>query len=368
LKRFGHLFPEITSFANLFSAAQKAKKGKQLTPAISLFHISLEKGLFKLQSELYSKSYKPGAYKTFFIYDPKKRLISAAPFRDRIVHHALCNVIEPLFEKRFIFDSYANRKGKGTHKAIQRSQAFCRRYKYVLKCDIRKFFPSIDHEILKIALRKRLKCKDTFWLIDTIIDYSNPQEAHNHWFAGDNLFSPIERRKGLPIGNLTSQFWGNVYLDRFDHFVKEELQVPGYVRYVDDFVLFGNCKSQLKIWKNEVMGFLETLRMILHPHKSQIHRTENGLPFLGFSVYPNYRCVRKEKVKRFRRHLRKTLTRKNAGKISPEQLEHQLNAWLGHIRFGQSERLEYNVFWYLQRNGVKLFKHPRGSWRVLEQQ
>lgn len=368
MKRFNDLFPQITSFDNLLLAAQKAKKGKHQTQSMSRFHFRLEENLFALQQKLFEKSYVPGKYRTFYIHDPKKRMISAAPYRDRVVHHALCNVMEPIFEKVFIYDSYANRKGKGAHKAIDRYQHYAGSFPYVLKCDIRKFFPSIDHSILKKEIRTKIKCPDTLWLIDLIIDHSNPQEEHLQWFPGDHLFSPVERRKGLPIGNLTSQFWGNVYLNRFDHFVKEELRVPGYIRYVDDFVLFGKSKRELNHWKKEITSYLQDLRLIPHPNKTQIHQTKDGIPFLGFQVFPLYRYVRKEKVRRYKRYLKRNLKYRAQGQLSPEELESRLNAWLGHVRFGQSKRLEHTIFWYLVDSGVNLFTTERSSWRVLEQQ
>jgi len=368
MKTLNHLYHKIIAFDNLLLAARKAQKGKRYKPAVSAFHFQLEENLLQLHHQLQQKNYQPGGYRTFYVFDPKQRMISAAPYHDRVVHHALCNVIEPIFEKTFIYDSYANRKGKGTHKAIERYQKYAQQFQYVLKCDIRKFFPSIDHQLLKQEIRRKIRCPSTLWLIDRIIDNSNPQEAHLQWFAGDDLFTPLERRSGLPIGNLTSQFWANVYLNRFDHFIKEELRVPGYIRYVDDFVLFGNDKRQINKWKADLTNYLATLRLIPHPHKTQIHQTKDGVPFLGFRVFPQHRYVRKEKVKRYRRYLKQNLRRKNEGKLSPQTLEDQLNAWLGHIRFGQNQRLEYTIFWYLRRQGVRLFRSPSGSWRVLEQQ
>lgn len=368
MKRFNHLFEEIVSFDNLLLAAKRAQKGKRYQHNVTAFHFQLEDQLLALKQELKDKSYQPGEYNTFFIYDPKERMISAAPYRDRVIHHALCNIIEPIFEKTFIHDSYANRKGKGNHKAIDRYQYYAKKYPYVLKSDIRKFFPSLDHQILKQEIRWKIKCKDTLWLIDTIIDNSNPQQKQLEWFDGDDLFAPVERKKGLPIGNLTSQFWGNVYLNRFDHFIKEELCVPGYIRYVDDFVLFGRNKSQLNTWKRELTAYLSLLRLIPHPNKTQIKQTKDGVPFLGFQIFPTYRYVRKEKIKRYRRYLKTNMKLRAQGKLSPEKLENQLNAWLGHIRNGQNKRLEYNIFWYLRQSGVELYYSTRGSWRVLEQQ
>ena len=349
------------SLPNLLEAFYQAAKGKHKNPAVAAFEFNLSKELLRLQHELCTQTYRPGAYTTFMIYDPKERMISAAPFRDRVVHHALCNVIEPIFEKTFIHDSYANRKGKGTHRAIERYQHYARRYRYVLKCDVKKFFPSLDHAILKQELRWKIACPDTLWLIDLIIDNSNPQEEHIAYFAGDDLFTPQERRRGLPIGNLTSQFWANVYLNRFDHFVKEKLGVAGYVRYVDDFVLFSNSKEQLAEYKQAVIKRLADLRLLPHPNKTHIHKVEKGVPFLGFRVYPAWRIVRKENVRRYRRFCDKKIEQQ----VSPQQIESGLNSWLGHVRFGQCKRLEYNVFWQVRASGLNLLKHPNNSWRVL---
>jgi len=367
MKTHSNVYAKIVSFDNLLRATLKAQKGKKGKSDVELFNCHLEENLLQLQAELMQKTYQPGPYRSFFIHDPKKRMISAAPYRDRVVHHALCNVIAPLFEKTFIRDSYANQINKGTHMAIERYQEFAKHNTFVLKCDIRKFFPSIDHEVLKKELRWKVTCKDTLALCDLIIDASNPQEEHIVYFPGDDLFSPHARRRGLPIGNLTSQHWANVYLNRFDHFVKEKLSVKDYIRYVDDFVLFSNSKETLWNWKLQIEAYLQELRLILHPNKSQIHRVANGVPFLGFKLYPYHRQVLKQNIRRYRRFLRKKLKIRTEGRLNPEHLEGGLNSWLGHIRFGASMRLEYKTFWYLRQHGVNLFRHPGGSWRVLEQ-
>ncbi len=368
MKTFHNLYSKIASFDNLLLAAKNAQKGKRYQRSVATFNLHLEEELLRLREELLSKCYRPGAYRSFMIYDPKERMISAAPYCDRVVHHALMNVTAPIFERTFISDTYANRKGKGVHAAILRYHEYARRFPYVLKCDIRKFFPSIDHELLKQELRWKVACPDTLWLIDTIIDNSNPQEEHIIYYPGDDLFTPYQRRRGLPIGNLTSQWWGNIYLNRMDHFIKEELRVPGYIRYVDDFVLFGENPRQLHAWKSAISEYLNGLRLNLHPHKSQVYQVEKGVPFLGFKVFPEYRVVRKEKTRRYARYLRKQMSMRKQGKLCPNRLEMGLNSWLGHVRFGMSRRLEYRIFWYLRRHRVNLHKHPSGSWRVLEQQ
>jgi len=365
---YKNLFQEIYSFENLYLAAKKAKKAKKETLVMSQFHFHLEDELLQIRSELKEKTYVPGKYRSFIIKDPKTRMISAAPYRDRVVHHALCNVIEPIIDRTFIYDTYANRLDKGAHKAIIRYQQFAQQHRYVLKCDIRKFFPSIDHKILKQCLRRKISCQNTLWLIDLIIDHSNPQEPHEILFPGDDLFTPQLRKEGLPIGNLTSQFWGNVYLNQFDHFVKETLCVPAYIRYVDDFVLLGNDKAQMRSWLRSIHIYLQSLRLILHPYKTKIYETRVGIPFLGFQVFPRYRYVRKEKVWRYRRHLRNQIKQvKNHQKSSSDMIP-GINSWLGHVRFGQSNRLENQTFAYLRSQGLDLYQRTSGSWGLVEQQ
>ena len=192
--------------------------------------------LLELEQELQEQTYRPGLYHNFYIHEPKKRLISAAPFRDRVVHHALCNITLPYFEKLFIPDSYANRLGKGTHRAIDRCQQFARKYQYVLQCDIAQFFPSIDHEVMRETLKRMLPDESVSWLIDRILASGQGVLASEYdmvYFSGDDLLS-VNRPRGLPIGNLTSQLWANCYMNPFDHFVCRELRCKAYLRYVDD--------------------------------------------------------------------------------------------------------------------------------------
>lgn len=186
------------------------------------------------------------------------------------------------------------------------------------------------------------------------------------YFPGDDLFTAHQRRRGLPIGNLTSQFWANVYLNRFDHFVKEELGAPGYARYVDDFVLFAPDKVLLHRWKEQLTAWLCRLRLLPHPHKTHIHRVAGGVPFLGFRVFPYYRFVKKENAHRAERFVREKVRLRRKRRLSPDQLEAGLNSWLGHVRFGQCRRLEGRVFRAVCGLGVNVCRHPRGAWRVLE--
>lgn len=344
MKTHTHLYESICSFDNLLAAAKQAQKGKRFQENVGRFNANLEHELVRLRRELIEKSYQPGEYREFLIYEPKKRMISAAPYRDRVVHHALCNVIAPLFERTFIHDSYANRAGKGTHAAILRYQEFCRKNSFALKCDVKKYFPSIDHQALKAEVRRTIACPDTLWLIDRIIDSSNAQEPMIAYFPGDDLFTPYERRRGLPIGNLTSQFFANVYLNRFDHFVKEALRCKFYVRYVDDFAVLGNDKSRLWQVKHEMSLYLEQLRLQLHERKCQIHRTNRGVAFLGFRVFPDFRLLKRDNVVRTRRRLRRLQTRYASGELSWREVTRAVHGWLGHAGFGDTYRLRERLF------------------------
>ena len=223
VRRCGNLWEELTSFENLYRAARKARRGKRSKQAVEAFEFDLEKNLVALRRDLLERTYQAGPFRTFTITDPKPRLISAAPYLDRVVHHALCNVLEPIFERSFVFDSYACRRGKGTHAAVDRYTAFARKNRYVLKCDVRKFFPSVDHAMLLGRLARKIKDPEVMWLAGMIVMHSNPQEDVPGFFPGDDLFTTLERRRGIPIGNQTSQFFANVYLDSLDHFVKERL-------------------------------------------------------------------------------------------------------------------------------------------------
>ena len=343
MRSWNGLFEQVTSFENLVLAARKARKRKRLKPGTAAFDLDLERNLFRLQEELRARTWRPGRYVSFEIFEPKHRLISAAPYRDRVVHHALCNVIEPLFDRTFICDTYANRKGKGTHRAVDRLTAFCRKSRYVLKCDIRKYFPSIDHEILYRQVVRKVRDESVCWLARAIIDSSNPQEPVSDYFPGDDLFSPFERRKGLPIGNLTSQFFANLYLNGFDHFVKETLGCRHYIRYVDDFVVLGEDRGWLEEVKDRAADYLEGLRLRLHPGKCQVFPISEGIGFLGYRVFSDHRRLRRDNVVRVRRRLKKLQEAYRDGCIELEDVSRSVQSWIAHASHADTWGLRRSV-------------------------
>ncbi|MCA9938636.1 MAG: RNA-directed DNA polymerase [Anaerolineales bacterium] len=348
------LFHALCSWDNLLQAYQQASRRKRGRGDVAAFEYRLEDNLHDLQQELRARTYTPGRYNSFFIHEPKRRLISAAPFRDRVVHHALCNVIEPIFERAFIYDSYANRVGKGTHRALDRAQQFARRFPYVLQCDLRQFFPSIDHAILRRILRRKLTDPDVLWLIDEILGSGEGvlnEQYEMVYFAGDDLLAPL-RPRGLPIGNLTSQFWANVYLNPFDHFVKRRLRCKGYVRFVDDVLLFAHEKDHLWEWKAAVEEELARYRLTIHPGAQPRPVTE-GIPFLGFQVFPERRRLKRRKGVQYRRRLGRLLRQYEQGEISLDAVTASVRGWTNHARYGNTLGLRKKLL------GEKIIPKPQ---------
>jgi retron-type reverse transcriptase len=344
MHRIGDLWKHVTSFENLYCATFQVLRGKRGQCAAGDFFFHLERNLLQLQQELRTQTYRPGVYRTFWITDPKRRLISAAPFRDRVVHHALVRMMEPIFDRRFLFQSYACRMGKGTHRALRQFTDWARSSRYVLKMDIAKFFPSLDHAVLKERIRRTIKDPQVLWLCELIIDGSNEQEEVVQHFPGDDLFTPVTRRHGIPIGNLTSQFFANVYLDALDHFVKEQLRVKRYLRYVDDFCCFADDKLLLTEVRAAIAAFLLGLRLRLNEGKSRIRQVKEGVEFLGFVVFPTHLRLNQTAVRRQRRRLRRLQRAYASGALRWAEVAASLRAWNAYAAHGTTWQLRADVF------------------------
>ena len=343
-QRHDDLFAGIANFQALHAAARQAVKGKRKKPGAASFFANLEGAILALERQLRAGEYRPGRYVAFEVNDPKRRIVSAAPFRDRVVHHALCAVVEPIFEAGFIGHSFANRTGKGTHAAIEAYERYRNRHAYVLRCDIHRYFPAVDHTILKSDFRRRIICPPTLALLDLIVDGSNTQEPVELYFNGDDLFAPFRRRRGLPIGNLTSQFFANVYLDGFDHFVTEVLRAP-YVRYVDDFALFHNDPAILAEWGLRIELYLAGRRLKLHPRKTMILSCTEPSQFLGFVLYADgRRRLPDDNVRRFCNRLRGLRDRWRAGTIGVRAIRARVGAWIAHAEHADTWRLRHAIF------------------------
>lgn len=337
-------YAELCSFRNLELAYRRARKGKNGKKAVQEFECDLERNILGLRNELETHTYEPKPLKRFVIRDPKTRLISASDFRDRVIHHALCNIIQPIFEKTFIYDSHANQIGKGTSKALGRFDLFKRKASqngrvvnsakdnnmvtgYVLKADIRRFFDTVDHDVLMGIMTRRIHDKNVLELIRKIL------KNHMTDIAG----------KGMPIGNLTSQFFANVYLSELDCFVKHHLKAKYYIRYVDDFVLLDKSKERLESCKEQIAWFLKTLRLELHQQKSKIYPLHKGVGFLGFRVFHHYSLPKKSNICKMQRRLADFSRGLACAKLTEHQMLESLESWFAYAAQGDTFKLRKKI-------------------------
>lgn len=339
------LFDQVASFPALLAAAQRAARGKRERPDAAAFLFRLETHVLRLSDALYSGQWQPGGYRKVVVHEPKTRHISIAPFADRVVHHALHGVLGPLAQRSFIADSFASLPGRGQHRAIARYEQFRDSHAWVLRCDIHRFFPSIDHAVVKADARRFVACPRTLAVLDAVIDGSNPQEPVTGYYPGDDLFTPFERRRGLPLGNLTSQWLGNVVLNPLDHWVKEVLRLPGYLRYLDDFALFCHSAREAADLQREVQRFLDLRRLRLHPVKTVALRTDQPATFLGLALWPGgLRRLPVVNVARAAERLRLARLAYDQEQIDEASVRRTVGAWVAHARHADSFALRRQWF------------------------
>ncbi len=301
-------------------AFDEFKKGKRSKKDVQFFERFLEDNLFDLHRRLEAKIYKHSSYTAFNIYDPKFRHIHKAKVADRIMHHAIVSIIEPIFDKTFIYDSYSCRKEKGTHKAVKRLFYFVRKVSrnytgdcFALKLDIRKFFENVDHQILLNQIKKRIGDDDLLWLLK-------------------NILQSFSKDKGMPIGNLTSQVFANIYLNELDQFMKHDLKIRYYLRYSDDFVILSQDINYLKGLIRGIEIFLkENLKLSLHEDKIIIRKYTQGIDFLGYIVLPHYVLPRTKTKKRIFKKLKE--------KVGSENFDQSLQSYLGYLGYANAFRL-----------------------------
>ena len=317
MKRRGNLFSQIIDRDNIELAYYKARKGKAWQRTVKRIDNNRDEALSRLQNDLGAERFTTSPYKIKKIYEPKERDIYILPFYpDRIVQHALMNVLESIWTPLFIYDSYACIPGRGLHAGSRRTMEFVRRYKYFLKCDISKFYPSINHDIMYSIVEQKIKCKPTLRLIRDVI-YSIP--------GGRNV----------PIGNYTSQWKGNLYLNELDMFIKQRLRVKGYIRYCDDFCLFSNYKQELQKWRDEIRGFLWN-QLKLCFSKAELAPVSQGVDFLGYRHFPNKILLRKSTARRVRRRLAKLPHLYRSGRINLEQYRSSIASTWGWLQWANT--------------------------------
>ncbi|MCE9585413.1 RNA-dependent DNA polymerase [Candidatus Nomurabacteria bacterium] len=313
-----HTYNNIISVENLLASWREFSRDKKKRKDVVLFSVNLMDNIYSLHNELKNKKYAHSKYEAFKINDPKPRDIHKAVVRDRLLHHGIYRILYPFFDRKFIYDSYSCRLNKGTHKAMQRFESFTRKVSknhtktcWILKCDIRKFFANIDHQILKNILARHIQDKDILWLLENVI----------------NSFE-----KGLPLGNLTSQLLVNIYMNEFDQYVKHKLKVKYYIRYADDFVVLNDSKEYLENILKQMSDFLENkLKLYLHPDKVFIKTIYSGIDFLGWVHFPKHRVLRTATKKRMFRRL----------KENPKEETKQ--SYLGMLRHGDGYGLQVQI-------------------------
>ncbi|MBI2110022.1 hypothetical protein HYT58_02520 [Candidatus Woesearchaeota archaeon] len=329
MKTHNHIYDQIISLDNLYLAYKKARKNKTTRGYVIEFEQDIANNLVNLHEELKNQTYLPKPLETFTLRDPKTRKISKSEFRDRVVHHALCNIMAPIYDKIFIYDSCANIKGKGNIFAVKRFDKFKRKVSkkpsirgYCLKADVKHYFDEVNHDTLINIIKRKITDEKVIGLIKKIIKNS------------------LNRDKGMPLGNMTSQFFANVYLNELDYFVKHILRANYYIRYVDDFVILHNSREQLEAWKEEINKFLlEKLRLKLHPEKTRIIPISRGIDFVGFRNFYHSKLLRRRNV---RKMICKIALFKN-NEISYEKLMESFQGWQAYAKWANTHKLRKEI-------------------------
>ena len=346
-KTYKNIYSEIYSLKNLFFAEKEARKHKTKKDYVQKFEINFNFNLLNLYKELKNQTYQPVPLKTFILRDPKTRKISKSDFRDRVVHHALVRIIESIFDKSFIYDSCANRIRKGNLFALKRFDKFKRKVShngktngwfnnnqvkgYCLKADIKHYFEEVNHEILFSIIKRKIKDEKTLWLINKILNNTQNGEAS---------------RKGMPLGNLTSQFFANIYLNELDYFVKHKLRAEYYIRYVDDFVILHQSRAQLEIWEREIESFLKNkLKLELHPEKTKIIPISKGIDFIGFRTFYYYKLLRKRNIQKMFSKIKEY----KKDKIIKEKILEIFQGWKAYSKWADSYNLRKRVVMKIYR-------------------
>lgn len=322
--------------------AQRAARGKRRAGGVARFLLDIDRAASALADELHARRYQPTTGRAFWIFDPKPRWIYALPFRDRVVQHLLIEQSLPFIERRLRAQTFACRAGLGTHRALQRAADLHRTHAYVARVDVRKFFPCIDHALLRRML-DRVTPPQWRWLRDRFLDAPYEGERVSFHFPGDMLLTPLERPHGLPIGSLTSQLWANLYLAPLDDLLASHLRIGSFVRYCDDILIYDDDPERLQDALAQLTQRALQLRLRLHEGKTRLHRTSEPVPFVGFVLQRRGSGVavrlRHDNLIRMRQRCKALRLLFAAGALPPEEITQRLRAWLAHARHGHTRAL-----------------------------
>ena len=388
MKTFNNFYEDIIALPNLYRAYELARRGKRRKTEVLNFENNLHSNLLNLHFALLERTYSPSGYKTFYVTDSKKRKITAPAFSDQIVHHAIFNFVEQMYDQYFIYDSYACRKNKGTHRGFKRLMSFVRKNKkfqsqqvsefyastgttnikpslsnksedYFMKCDISKYFYSIDQHKLKEIISRKIKDENVLWLMGKIIDSHSEMKIPAH--VENNYY--FEQRKGIPIGNLTSQLFSNIYLNELDYFVKNNLRIKHYVRYVDDFVIIEKDAKLLQDYFRKIKLFLsENLFLKLEKEKTQINKISFGVDFIGFVAFKHYSRVRSKGYRKFVSEFKANISLYHKGLIEFNQIYESFISYRAHLMHSNSSVLFRRVFIIYHSAQIKKAVYRGGSW------
>lgn len=325
MKRYGNLYSKLVDIDNIRLAYHNARKGKAWQAQVKRVDKNVDELLEKLRMSLINHTFTTSKYRTKEIYEPKHRTIYVLPFYpDRIVQHAIINVLSPLWDKLFIYDSYACRVGKGQHKGSKRCMEYARKYEYCLQGDVSKFYPSIRHDLLKELIRRKIKDREMLMLLDDIIDSTHTDT-------------------NVPIGNFLSQWFGNLFLNELDMYVKHVLHIKPYIRYCDDFLLFGNDKQEMHETERRIKGFINN-RLQMRLSKLNLFHTYQGIDFLGYRHFHNGKIlVRKRTAKRIKRRMRSIMNRMENGTIDKERARGQIASAIGWLKHANTYNLQVSM-------------------------
>lgn len=341
-------FDTIADINTLLLAYRRARRGKRCRDYAAAFDYQLGSQLLQLQDELHKGDYRLGPYRQFTLREAKARHIDAPTFRDRVVQHAICAVLNPFYDRQFIHDSYACRVGKGTHRAVRRLQYFLQLSPsstelYACKIDVSKYYASINHKRLKDLLATKIHDARTLELLACLIDSTGSGTQHDHLFGPDSPYHTHGAR-GVPIGNLTSQLFANIYLHQADLFIKQRLKIRHYLRYMDDLLLLHPDKRQLQEWQAAITDFLQDdLYLTVNPRKVRIYPTRQGVDFVGYVVFRDHIRLRGSTLRAFKKRYRRQLKSVADGRLSAERVQQSLQAWQAHAAHANAFRLVQTI-------------------------
>lgn len=348
MKKLKGLFSQVYGFENLHQAYRKARKCKRYRNEVLAFSANLEENLIEIQNELIWKTYRVGRYREFYVWEPKQRLIMALPFKDRVIQWAVYRVLNPLFDRRYILDSYACRVGFGAHRSINRLQYWLRNIErkhdrvYVLKLDISKYFYRVDHDVLMSILERTIDDPDLLWLLETIIRCEHTKfglSLKDRGFTGERI-----NDVGMPIGNLTSQMFANLYLHELDQYAKHELRVRHYMRYMDDILVLHWEKPRLWQIKQEIQQFLEERLHLALNDKTAVRSIAQGIEWVGYRVWPTHIKLRKSTAKRMKARLKYLQGLYAAEEASWEKINASVQSYIGVLGHCNSYNLRRKLF------------------------